>query len=94
MHPKGPRTVMNSTMVFVTEFDATGSGGYGCFNIPATDFSVAKDLQTAALHTTLTADEACRGYGTPVVRSKDIAAYAGGSQLDIRGTSQPACFGY
>src|ERR1700704_2942130 len=54
MHPKGPRTVFESTMVFVNEFDATGAGGSGCFVIPESDFTVAKDLQSAALHTTLT----------------------------------------
>jgi len=78
MHPKGPRIVTNSTMVFVTEFDATGAGGYGCFVIPAANFTVAKDLQSAALHTTLTADEACPGYGSPVAAGKNFAAYAGG----------------
>jgi hypothetical protein len=65
-------------MVFVTEFDATGAGGYGCFVIPAANFTVAKDLQSAALHTTLTADEACPGYGSPVAAGKNFAAYAGG----------------
>jgi hypothetical protein len=78
MHPKGPRTVFDSTMVFVSEFDATGAGGFGCFVVPDAAFTVAKDLQSAALHTTLTAAEACPGYGTPVAAGKDVAAYAGG----------------
>jgi len=78
MHPKGPRIVMNSTMVFLTEFDATGAGGYGCFVVPPGDFTVAKNLQSAALHTTLTAGEACPGYGTPVAAGKNLSAYAGG----------------
>jgi hypothetical protein len=78
MHPKGPRVVMNSTMVFLTEFDSTGVGGSGCFVIPASDFTVAKNLQSAALHATLTADEACPGYGTPVGAGKNVIAYAGG----------------
>jgi hypothetical protein len=88
VHPKGPRIVTNSTGVQFSEFDATGVGGNGCFIIPATDFTVRKDLQTAALHTNLTADEACPGLGAPIVASKDVAAYAssggGGLVLPIR----------
>jgi hypothetical protein len=78
MHPRGPRIVTNSTMVFLTEFDATGAGGSGCFVVPAGEFTVAKDLQSASLHATLTADEACPGYGTPVTAGKNLNAYAGG----------------
>lgn len=77
-HPNGPRVVNDSTMVFVTEFDASGSGGFGCFVVPDTDFAVSRDLHSAALHTTLTAGEACPGFGTPVGGSKDVA-YAGGN---------------
>src|SRR5260370_14478744 len=65
-HPGGPRIVNDSTMVFVTEFDANGSGGFGCFIVPNGDFTVTRELQSAALHTTLTADEACPGFGAPV----------------------------
>ena len=77
-HPKGPRTVIESTMVFVSEFDATGAGGSGCFVIPKNDFTVARSLQSAALHTTLTAAESCPGYGTPVAAGKNAVPYAGG----------------
>ena len=73
----GEPYVTNNTVVFVTEFDANGGGGYGCFVIPDADFVVAKDLQSASLHTTLTADEECGGYGGPVGGGKD-AIYAGG----------------
>jgi hypothetical protein len=76
--PKGPRIVNDSTMVFVTEFDASGSGGYGCFVVPRTDFSFSGDLSSASLHTTLTSDEVCPGYGSPVGGGKDVA-YAGGN---------------
>ncbi|TMC52277.1 MAG: hypothetical protein E6J20_12665 [Chloroflexi bacterium] len=76
--PSGPRIVSDSTMVFVTEFDATGKGGYGCFIVPDGDFNVSRDLQSATLHATLTADEACPGYGKPVGSGKDVA-YAGGN---------------
>ncbi len=78
MHPNGPRVVADSTMVFVTEFDALGDGGFGCFVIPDSNFTVSRNLQTAALHTTLTADEACPGYGAPVGGSKDVI-FAGGN---------------
>ena len=78
-HPKGPRIVTKSTMVQFSEFDpSTNSGGFGCFVIPATDFTVAKNLQTAGLHTTLTAAEACPGVGSPVAAGKDVTGFAGG----------------
>lgn len=76
--PGGRRIVNDSTMVFVTEFDAQGHGGYGCFIVPESDFSVSRDLQTASLHTVLTPAESCPGYGTPVGGSKDIV-FAGGN---------------
>jgi hypothetical protein len=76
--PNGPRIVNNSTMVFVTEFDASGNGGFGCFVVPDENFSVSHDLQSAALHTTLRADEACPGFGTPVGAGKDVV-FAGGN---------------
>ena len=85
-HPNGPRVVADSTMVYVTEFDALGNGGFGCFVLPNSNFMVSRDLQSAALHTTLTADEACPGYGTPVGGSKDVifAGGNGGLALPIR----------
>jgi hypothetical protein len=64
--PPGQRVVMDDTMVFVSEFDISGAGGFGCFIVPDGDFTVDTDLQSASLHTTLTADEACPGFGTPV----------------------------
>jgi hypothetical protein len=64
--PSDPRVVLNSTMVFITEFDATGKGGFGCFVVPDGDFVVSRDLASASLNTTLTANEACPGFGTPV----------------------------
>jgi hypothetical protein len=76
--PKGPRIVNNSTMVFISEFDASGTGGFGCFVVPDGNFTVSSDLQSAALHTTLTAAEACPGFGTPVGGSKDVV-FAGGN---------------
>jgi hypothetical protein len=76
--PSGPRVVNDNTMVFVTEFDATGKGGFGCFIVPNGDFTVSRDLSSAALHTTLAAGEPCPGMGTPVGGSKDVA-FAGGS---------------
>ena len=66
-------TVMQSTMVQYTEFDSTGVGGFGCFIIPEGDFTVAKNLQSASLHTTLTANNVCPGAGTPVGGGKNAA---------------------
>src|SRR2546430_16714206 len=83
-----PRTVSNSTMVFVSEFDASGNGGYGCFVVPDSAFTVSRDLQAAALHATPTIDEACQGYGTPVGGGKDVA-FAGGT----RGLVRPGTLG-
>lgn len=77
--PNGPRIVNHSTMVFVTEFDALGNGGFGCFVVPDEDFTVSRDVQSAALDTTLTADEACPGFGTPIGGDKDVV-FAGGSR--------------
>jgi len=74
----GARTVSNNTVVYVTEFDASGNGGFGCFIVPDSSFTVSRDLQSAALHATLTLDEACPGYGTPVGGAKDVA-FAGGT---------------
>jgi hypothetical protein len=76
--PPGPRIVNNSTMVFVSEFDASGKGGFGCFLVPDGSFTVSSDLQSAALHTSLTALEACPGFATPVGGSKDVV-FAGGN---------------
>jgi hypothetical protein len=77
--PNGPRIVNHSTMVFVTEFDASGNGGFGCFVVPDENFTVSRDVQSAALDTTLTADEACPGFGTPIGGDKDVV-FAGGSR--------------
>ncbi|HKW70786.1 MAG TPA: hypothetical protein VJP81_09410 [Candidatus Dormibacteraeota bacterium] len=77
-HPMGPRIVNDSTMVFITEFDASGTGGYGCSVVPDSAFTVSRDLQSAALHATLSADEVCPGFGSPVGGSKD-AVFAGGN---------------
>lgn len=75
----GPRVVMFDTMVSYMEFDpTTGSGGFGCFIIPDGDFTVSKDLTTATLNTTLTADEECGGVGTPVFGATNPAGFAGG----------------
>jgi len=81
--PKGPdasRTVTNSTIVSLIIFDDAGSATYGCFLINPADFSVSKDLQTANLQTTLTTNEVCPGYGSPVTKSgaTPLAGVGGG----------------
>jgi hypothetical protein len=75
---KDPPTVMNSTMVNLFTFDDLGNGTYGCFIVNPSDFTISNDLQTARLHTTLTADEVCPGYGTPVKGIEGAAPFAGG----------------
>jgi hypothetical protein len=74
--PGGP-FVQRSTMVFVSEFDADGNGGYGCFVVPDSAFTLSNDLQNASLHAVLTEDEICGGYAKPV-GSNDNAGMAGG----------------
>jgi hypothetical protein len=77
---KGPgatRTVTNSTIISLDIFDDAGNATFGCFVINPADFSVSKDLQTASLHTTLTADEVCPGFGLPVTAS-GVSSFAGG----------------
>jgi hypothetical protein len=80
--PKGPRTIMNSTIVSLVLFDDAGNSTFGCFLIKASDFTVSKNLQTARVHTTLTADEVCPGFGAPVTGQSGVAAapvpFAGG----------------
>ena len=75
--PKGPRTVMNDTIVSLSLFDDAGNYSYGCFIINPADFTVSKDLQTARVHTTLTASEICPGFGAPVT-GKGVSPFAGG----------------
>jgi hypothetical protein len=58
-------TVMESTMVQFSQFDSKGVGGFGCFIIPAGDFSVGPDMQSAALHAKLTVNNLCPGFGKP-----------------------------
>lgn len=73
----GSRTVINSTMVNVFTFSPTG-GASGCFVIDPSDFTVSQNLQSASLHTTLTAAKACPGPGAPVTGKTDVAPKAGG----------------
>lgn len=75
---KGPRTVMNSTIVSLSLFDGTGNNSFGCFLINPADFTVSKDLQTARVQTTLTADELCPGFGSPVTGKGGATPLAGG----------------
>ncbi len=78
MQPNGPRILMNSTVVSLNEVDATGMGGFGCFMVPDSDFTVARDLSSAALHTVLTAAEACPGFASPVGAAGPYAGGGGG----------------
>jgi hypothetical protein len=73
----GPPFVQRSTIVYVSEFDAAGNGGYGCFMVPDSAFTLSSDLEAASLHAVLTDDEICGGYAKPV-NSNDNGAYAGG----------------
>ena len=73
----GGPIVERNTMVFVTEFDASGNGGFGCFVVPDSAFTVGRDLQSASLHAVLSADEVCDGFGAPV-GGKGGGPFAGG----------------
>jgi hypothetical protein len=64
--PNGQRTIMNSTIVSLAVFDDAGNSTFGCFLVNPSDFSISKNLQTASVHTTLTAAEVCPGFGAPV----------------------------
>jgi hypothetical protein len=65
-HPGvGPTTVSQSTVVYLTEFDGLGNGGFGCFVVPDNTFVVNRDL-SASLHATLTDGEICGGYASPI----------------------------
>jgi len=75
--PKAPRTVVNSTIVSLSLFDDAGNYSYGCFMINPADFTVSSDLQTARVHTTLTAGEICPGFGAPIT-DKGVSPLAGG----------------
>jgi hypothetical protein len=73
----GARVVTNSTMVNVDTFSPTGGAG-GCFVIDPSEFTVSRNLQSASLHTTLTAAKACPGIGAPVNGKTDVTPKAGG----------------
>jgi hypothetical protein len=73
----GAGIVTNSTMVSVGTFSPTG-GAYGCFVIDPSEFTVSRNLQSASLHTTLTAAKACPGIGAPVNGKTDVTPKAGG----------------
>ena len=82
---KGQRTITNSTMVQLSMFSASGST-FGCFTIDPSNFKVNKSLQSASLHATLTATDACLGAGAPVTGKSDIIpapGAVGGLQLPI-----------
>lgn len=65
-HSAGLPMVQQSTVVYIVEFDVNGNGGFGCFVVPDSDFTVSHDLQSASLHAVLTADEMCPGDAAPV----------------------------
>jgi hypothetical protein len=81
-HPKGPKTATNSTMVQLSIFTPT-SGIGGCWVINPSDFTVSNDLQTAALHTTLTAGNECPGPGAPVTGKSDAVPFAGAGGVGL-----------
>jgi hypothetical protein len=86
--PKGHRVVMNDTIVNLSLFDSAGTVTFGCFIINPSGFTVSGNLQTARLHTTLTAAEVCPGFGAPITGqvtnlSPLAAAGGGGSALPL-----------
>jgi hypothetical protein len=73
----GSPTVTKSTMLQLSVFSPTGGGG-GCFIIKPADFTVGRNLQTAALHTTVMAADLCPGIGAPVKGAGISAPLPGG----------------
>jgi hypothetical protein len=71
----GPHLVTDATTVTI-QISTAALSGTGCFNIPASDFTVSSDLQHAALHTTLTTP--CAGPVAAATGAKGFAALAGG----------------
>jgi hypothetical protein len=74
----GPPVVTRSTMLTFFEFSPATGGGGGCFLINPGDFTVSRNVQSAALHTTLTAANVCPGIGAPVTGAGISAPPAGG----------------
>lgn len=67
-----------STQVFLAVSDGTTTTA-GCFVIPARDFKVGDNLQSASLHTTITATSPqCPGKGGPVGVNAGAVPLAGG----------------
>lgn len=77
----GTTTVINNTIVIFSMFKPDGTGGFGCFVVAPSDFVVSDDLQSASLHTDLTAPNQCPGFGKPIgpVSQTNAATMAGGA---------------
>jgi hypothetical protein len=71
----GPHVVTDATTVTI-QISTAAISGTGCFSIPASDFTVSSDLQSAALHTTLTTP--CDGAVAGSTGARGFAALAGG----------------
>jgi hypothetical protein len=71
----GPHQVFNITTVTI-QISTLAVSGFGCFTIPASNFTVSKDLQRAALHATLTTP--CTGSAPPLAGVKAVSPLAGG----------------
>src|SRR5258705_5981635 len=65
-HGSGPAVIQHSTVLNI-QLAGSSSYGFGCFVIPDSAFVVSKDLQTATLNATLTADEACPGFAQHLI---------------------------
>jgi hypothetical protein len=90
----GPHQVVNTTPVNV-QISTAAINGAGCFIIPASDFTVGSDLQSAALHTTLTTPcPSNSGGGLPESIRLDVTWTGNGLVGTTRDQDTFQCAGY
>jgi len=92
----GPNSVTKGTAVTI-QISTPAINGYGCFSIDPSDFTVSKDQQQAALHTTLSVP--CTGpkgggFGLPPSIKVDLTWTGNGVLSTSRHSDNFECAGY